>query len=49
MSQQEGSAFSERVADEMFEEMQDDPSLTTGPAQNKVLDGLGVPRYPNCK
>jgi len=48
MSQQEGSALSERVANQMFEEMQDDPSLTAGPAQNAVLDDMGVPRYPEC-
>lgn len=49
MSRQEGSALLERVATQMFEEMQDDPSATLGPAENKALDDLGVPRYPECR
>ena len=49
MSQQEANDFAYQVAHQMFEQMQDDPSLTAGPAQNKVLDDLGVPRYSECK
>jgi len=49
LSQQEGSAFSEKIANQMYEKMQDDPSLTAGPAENQVLDDLDVPRYPECK
>jgi DNA-directed RNA polymerase subunit N (RpoN/RPB10) len=48
MSQQEANAFSERVVEEVAEKVNDDPSLTVGPAQNAVLDDLGVPRYPEC-
>jgi hypothetical protein len=48
MNQQEANAFSERVVDEVAEKVNDDPSLTVGPAQNAVLDDLGVPRYPEC-
>jgi hypothetical protein len=47
-SQQEANAFSERVADGIVDKFKDDPSLTVGPAQNAVLDDLGVPRYPEC-
>jgi pyruvate/2-oxoglutarate dehydrogenase complex dihydrolipoamide acyltransferase (E2) component len=49
MSAQEGDAFSERVAKQMAREMQEDPSLTAGPAQNAALDHFGVPRYAECK
>jgi hypothetical protein len=35
-----------RVANEMADRIMEDPSLTAGPAQNQVLDDLGVPRYP---
>ena len=49
MSPQEGDAFSEQVAKRMAREMQDDPSLTAGPAQNAALDHFGVPRYAECK
>ena len=49
MSPQEGDAFSERVAKQMAREMQKDPSLTAGPAQNVALDHFGVPRYAECK
>ena len=49
MSPQEGDAFSERVAKRMAREMQEDPSLTAGPAQNAALDHFGVPRYAECK
>jgi hypothetical protein len=48
MNQQEANAFSERVVEEVAEKVNDDPSLTVGPAQNAVLDDLGVPRYPEC-
>ena len=48
MSQQQANAFSERVADGIGDKFKDDPSLTVGPAQNAVLDDLGVPRYPEC-
>jgi cytoskeletal protein RodZ len=49
MTQQEASALSERVADRMGKEMQDDPYLSAGAAKNAALDDLGVPRYPECK
>jgi len=49
MNQQEGAAFSERVANEMMEDMGADPSMTVGPAQNAALDRLNVPRYSKCK
>ncbi len=49
MSQQEGAAFSEQVANEMMEDIEADPSMTVGPAQNAALDRLDVPRYPECK
>ncbi|MDQ3637978.1 MAG: hypothetical protein M3426_08290, partial [Actinomycetota bacterium] len=49
MSQQEGAAFSEQVANEMMEDIESDSSMTVGPAQNAALDRLDVPRYPECK
>jgi len=49
MSQQEGAAFSEQVANEMMADIEADPSMTGGPAQNAALDRLDVPRYPECK
>ncbi len=49
MSQQEGAAFSEQVANEMMADIEADPSMTVGPAQNAALDRLDVPRYPECK
>lgn len=49
MSQQEGAAFSKQVANEMMEDIEADPSVTVGPAQNAALDRLDVPRYPECE
>ena len=49
MSQQEGAAFSEQVANEMMKDIEADPSMTVGPAQNAALDRLDVPRYPECR
>ena len=49
MSQQEAAAFSERVAKETIEAMEDDPSLTVGSAEDAALDRLDVPRYQQCE
>ncbi len=49
MSQQEGAAFSEQVANKLMEDIEADPSMTAGPAQNAALDRLDVPRYPECE
>jgi hypothetical protein len=49
MSQQEAAAFSERVANEIIEDMEGDPSLTLGSAEDAALNQLDVPRYQQCE
>jgi hypothetical protein len=49
MSQQESRDFVHRVADLTAQEMMADHSLSAGSALKKVLNDLGVPRYPECK
>jgi hypothetical protein len=49
MSQREAAAFSERVANEVVEDMEDDPSLRLGSAEDTALNRLDVPRYEQCE
>jgi hypothetical protein len=49
MSQREAAAFSERVANEVVEDMEDDPSLRLGSAEDAALNRLDVPRYQQCE
>jgi hypothetical protein len=49
MSKQERMDFVRRVADLAAQEMMEDHSLSAGSALKKVLNDLGVPRYPECK
>jgi len=49
MSRQEANDYTNEVVDWMSKEMQDDPSLTVGPAENVALDDMNVPRYPQCE
>lgn len=49
MSQQESIDFVHTVEKKAASEAMEERSQTVGSAVNRVLDELGVPRYPECK